>query len=228
MVVLPVFNEANALPAVLEEWMPAFEAAVPDFRLLALDDGSTDSTPRLLEQAASKFSPRLEWRRHPNRGHGQTCLEGCRAACQAGAEWVFQLDSDGQCDARFFKGVWESRGAADVVYGVRVSREDGWRRVLASRVLRLVLLVVARTSCADANTPYRLMRVEGLAPALDRIPADFRLANIALAVVLKRMGWREAHVPIAFRARAGGEPSVPLRLFAARALELIRQLRSLP
>ncbi len=80
----------------------------------------------------------------------------------------------------------------------------------------------------DANVPYRLMRTENLRPLVDSVPPDFDLANIALAVQIRRAGWREASVPIVFRPRAGGEPSVPLARFAQKAIQLLSQLRNLP
>ena len=80
----------------------------------------------------------------------------------------------------------------------------------------------------DANVPYRLMRTENLRPLVDSVPPDFDLANIALAVQIRRTGWREASVPIVFRPRTGGEPSVPVSRFAHKACELSRRLRALP
>jgi len=71
------------------------------------------------------------------------------------------------------------------------------------------------------------MCTEKLSPLLESIPSDFDLANIALAVQIKRAGWRECVVPIVFRARAGGEPSVPLVRFARKAVELMAGVRHL-
>jgi hypothetical protein len=72
------------------------------------------------------------------------------------------------------------------------------------------------------------MTTNGLLPLVDSVPSSFALANIALAVQLQRAGWKEAQVPIVFRPRAGGEPTVPMTRFAGKALELIYQLLLLP
>ncbi len=276
-VILPVFNEARALPAVLEEWMPVLERVAGNFLLLAIDDGSTDATPTLLAEAAQRWPDRIRVVSHVNetpgqaprhfggsgsrpdrleknksgedadppemqksrgslrgmeptrinRGHGQSCLAGYRLAAESGAEWVFQIDSDGQCDPAFFEHVWELRKSADVVYGVRVRREDGWKRVLASALLRLLVRIRCGVWCADPNSPYRLMRSTALSKAITEIPPDFFLANVALAALLRRRNVLHASTPIRFRARIGGEPSVPLRSFGQRALELWKQLGSL-
>lgn len=228
-VVLPVFNEARCIHAVLEEWTAALDRSAAGWRLLMLDDGSTDGTPAVLSSWLERLGPeRMEVLRHDNRGHGQTCLRGYGRACELGVPWVFQIDSDGQCDAAFFPDVWAARESVGVVYGVRRTRLDGWRRVLASSLLRALVRVRAGVDCPDANVPYRLMRTDGLPEVLATIPGEFDLANIALAVQLRRAGWREAQVDIVFRPRAGGEPSVPLRRFAVKAAELAAQLGRLP
>ena len=57
---------------------------------------------------------------------------------------------------------------------------------------------------------------------------DFILANVALAVLLQRDGVQSSTVPIRFRVRYGGQPSVPsLRAFASLGLRTVAQLRRL-
>ena len=228
LVIMPVYNEEHCLDAVLREWIPALEQAGVDFETLLLDDGSTDGTPAVIARWEQAHPARIRSRRHDNTGHGQTCLRGYREACWSGVPWVFQIDSDGQCDPAYFPAVWAARHDREVVYGRRTVRRDGWTRVLASLLVRGMVRVAAWVDCPDANVPYRLMSTARLFPVLDTIPAGFDLANIALAVQLKRAGWREATVPIVFRPRAGGEPSVPLIRFAGKALELFGQLLLLP
>jgi dolichol-phosphate mannosyltransferase len=224
-VIFPVYNEENCVGEVLSEWSTALEESGLDYRILALDDGSSDGTPAALEKWRQRLgSDRIEIVRHGNRGHGQTCMEGYRRVCESGCSWVLQIDSDGQCDPAFFAELWSKREHADVVYGVRSRRLDGWKRSLASTILRVTVRVFSGVWCADANTPYRLMRTQALKLILETVPQSFDLANIALAVQLKRAGLREKTTPIVFRERAGGEPSVPLTRFASKAIELSQQL----
>ena len=229
LVIIPAFNEERCVASVLDEWTAELERAGADYSILVIDDGSTDATPEVLHNWKHDHpAVRLEVMRHANRGHGQTCLEGCLIACDRQIPWVFQIDSDGQCDPAFFSAVWAARHSHDVVYGHRAKRKDGLKRVLASVLVKAVVRAAAGTLCVDANVPYRLMRTEHLRPLIDSIPSDFDLANIALAVQIQRAAWREASVSIVFRSRAGGEPSVPVSRFARKAVELFRRLRALP
>jgi len=228
-IVVPVYNEERCVETVLREWQDTVSEIEPNYCFLLFDDGSTDRTLSRIKSWAAEQKPgtsRVISR--ANRGHGQTCLEGYRMACDLGVEWVLQIDSDGQCDPKFFADLWAKRIGHDVIYGKRVKRMDGWKRILASMLVRVVVRLASGADCIDANVPYRLMRTKNLRQLVESIPPDFDLANIALAVQIKRAGWQEASMAIVFSPRSGGEPSVPLSRFAGKALELFAQLTRLP
>lgn len=228
LIVMPVFNEQASVRKVVTEWFHEVENWIENFVLLVIDDGSCDETLRALQRLQQQLGPRLEVLSRENRGHGQTCLQGYRIACERGIPFVFQIDSDGQCDPQYFFRFWRMRDKSDVIYGHRVRRDDGWRRVLASLVLKLTLQVFAGAWCTDANVPYRLMRTSILPPFLSRIPASFFLANVGLAVLLRcAPEVRHGRVAIRFRERYGGEPSVKLGQFGGKATELVGQLRQI-
>lgn len=224
---MPAYNEQAAIIRVVEAWCSALEKAVGNFVLRVIDDGSKDATREILEGLRQTLGPRLELHSRPNRGHGQTCLEGYREAIDRKIPFILQIDSDGQCDPVYLSEFWALRHDHDVIYGRR-SREDGLVRFIASFTLRHLVRLLEGVNCVDPNVPYRLMRTTACAPAITAVPPTFDLANIALSIQLARQpGLREATVPIRFRERLGGEPSVPLRRFAGKAFELFRQLKAL-
>lgn len=226
LVVMPVFNEQASIQQVVSTWFTTLDHTVGDFSLLTLDDGSTDETLAILQGLATELGPRLEILSRANRGHGQTCLQGYRLAVERKIPYVLQIDSDGQSDPSHFPSFWAERGELDVIYGKR-SRKDGIRRIIASRVLKTLLHYHAKVDCVDANVPYRLMNTSSCAVAIQSIPSNFDLANVALAVILrKNPAIRHGDVLIGFPPRLGGEPSVPFLKFAAKARELLQQLAS--
>ncbi|CAG5018005.1 Undecaprenyl-phosphate 4-deoxy-4-formamido-L-arabinose transferase [Dyadobacter sp. CECT 9275] len=227
-VVIPVFNEQDSIQKVIGEWIPELEKWCSNFVVLAIDDGSRDHSLAILYQLQEQFGKRLVIITRPNRGHGQTCLEGYHYAGKLGARFVFQIDSDWQCDPRYFPAFWQIRNRAFVISGVRTSRDDGWKRIIVTKTLRLMLLLAFRVDCPDANVPYRLMQTEAIQSAILRIPEDFHLANVALAVLLRRdKSVTHSYVPIGFRERYGGEPSVKLPLFGRKAIELYRNIQTM-
>ena len=226
VVVMPVYNEQASVRKVVSEWFQEIENWTENFVFVAIDDGSKDGTLSILQRLAEKLGPRLVIRSRENRGHGQTCLEGYRMAREMGAEYAFQIDSDGQCDPQYFFRFWRDREKYDVIYGVRTSRDDGFQRLLVSMVLRAFILVAFGVFCRDANVPYRLLRTARIIATVDSIPPSVFLANAALAVLLaKDRDCRHGYVPIRFRERYGGEPSVKAVVFASKAIEFNRDVR---
>ena len=83
-VVIPAFNEAEAIGRVLERLL----AAASWHEVLVIDDGSTDGTAA----AASAAGARVV--RHPyNKGNGASVKSGIRAAT---GDYILILDADGQ------------------------------------------------------------------------------------------------------------------------------------
>ncbi|HEU5124830.1 MAG TPA: glycosyltransferase, partial [Verrucomicrobiae bacterium] len=105
-VVMPVYNEATAIAEVINEWVTVLRTTASSFAFLVINDGSTDGTQTILENLS--WSELLVIHR-PNSGHGSSCLFGYRKAVEQGATWIFQIDSDGQCDPRFFEAFWRWR-----------------------------------------------------------------------------------------------------------------------
>lgn len=222
VVVVPVYNEEDAIVGVLREWHAELTQVVGNFELLVINDGSTDGT---LSALGALSWPELRVLTHRNRGHGQSCLVGYIEAARRGAAFVFQIDSDGQCDPAAFRRIWESRHQAPAIYGRRTRRDDGLARNVITRVLRWSLKMARNTRLNDTNVPYRLYRAPLAAEAARSIPSGFDLANIALALRLESKGFLE--VPIHFRDRVGGHASVRLLGFARKARRLFRDLRTL-
>ena len=222
-IVVPVYNEEDCIIAVLGEWRKMLQATLERFCFLVIDDGSTDHTA---ERLGRLDWPELKVHRHANRGHGQSCLVGYQLAFEMGTDYVLQIDSDGQCDPVGFPKLWELRDNAAAIYGRRVKRDDGVARQIITVILRRLLKTLYRTKLNDTNVPFRLYRTSSAASAASKIPKSFDLANIAVALVLEPEGFIE--IPIHFRDRLGGHPSVKWSGFARKARRLIKDLQTLP
>lgn len=222
--VMPVYNEAGCITQVVEDWVSTFRELAPDFIFCLVNDGCTDETPKILDELAGRH-PELALINKENTGHGQSCVTGYKAALDSGASWVFQIDSDGQCDSAFFKTFWEQRHQHRVLYGFRKQREDGFSRWLISRVLSLVIFINTRCWLVDANVPYRLMHRDSL-DVVNRIPRWFYLSNCLLSVFQQQatgIHW----IPIRFKKRLAGKPSFVNLSFARQGLNLIKDFHRL-
>lgn len=212
VIVIPAYNEEETIERVLNDWYRIIEEHSGDgrSRLLVVNDGSKDGTEKILE-AFRKEHPLFMYVTQENAGHGAAIWNGYRIALEAGADYVFQTDSDGQTRTEDFPAFWGRRKKADVVTGVRVKRGDGMSRVLVSRVLALLLRLIFRVSVPDANCPYRLMSRRALTGALKQVPENYHLTNVLLSVFFKKQRRRVAAVPIWFGKRQGGKNSINIR-----------------
>ena len=227
-VVMPVYNEEANLEVVIEAWRAVFDQLGVEREFLVVDDGSTDGSRAVVRALAARHPSEIAAIEQPNAGHGAACRAGYERAAAGGAGWVLQIDSDGQCDPAAFPRFWEIRADCDCVFGRRISRGDGWARAVMSRLSSAVAGALARRASGDVNVPYRLMRREALARALDRIPRGFTLQNVALTVTLGSMaGLRWAWIPIHFLPRAGGENKMNIARIAGLGWTLLRQWRGL-
>ena len=134
-----------------------------------------------------------------------------KKAIDAGADFIFQTDSDGQTRPEEFWPFWEQRENCGLLIGYRKGRQDGVSRVFVTRVLRLVLLLVFHVWVKDANTPFRLMRGEELETVLKKIPDSFFLPNVLMTVIYHKNKRGVTYIPITFRPRQGGVNSLNLK-----------------
>lgn len=215
-IVMPAYNEEANIESVVEQWHPVTEKLRDDgveAYLTIANDGSKDSTIEKLKLLQKKI-PYLELLDKPNSGHGATVLYLYRHAINASADFIFQTDSDGQTNPDEFWQMWNERYNYDMQIGHRNHREDGFSRVVVTKVLKAVVKLMFGVTCIDANTPFRLMKKTSIAPIIELIPQDFFLSNVALSALSVKKGLKLRWIPITFRPRQGGVNSINLsRIF---------------
>jgi glycosyltransferase involved in cell wall biosynthesis len=203
---MPAYNEKEAIRAVVTEWLSVLDKEVPSFRLIVLDDGSIDGTADQLSSVLASEN-RLAVIKKENSGHGQTCVLGYHEAIASGAEWILQVDSDGQCDPRHLKEFWQAKQKGMAIQGYRRIRGDGALRMMISTILSAIIFAMTGKYLRDANVPYRIMDRLSLEQILNYVPKDFYLANILVSYLYAVGGheslprWRHESLPsVAFRS----------------------------
>jgi dolichyl-phosphate beta-glucosyltransferase len=91
-IVIPAFNESAILPETLS-CLQRYIAAQPfSAEVIVVDDGSSDDTPRVLQEFSPQFGESLRVLRHDiNRGKGASIRSGIRASA---GEYVLFTDAD--------------------------------------------------------------------------------------------------------------------------------------
>lgn len=224
--VMPAYNESANIEEVVDQWLPVVEKIGSESRLVVANDGSKDDTWEKLNKMQQE-KPLLIAIDKPNSGHGSTVLHLYRYAISQGADFVFQTDSDGQTNPEEFWPMFENRHQYDFQIGHRKGRQDGWSRVVVTKILRLVVWLLFHVWVVDANTPFRLMRSDKLNEIIEKIPKDYFLCNVAITAIAVKKKERIKWYPITFRPRTKGVNSINLkRIFKIgwRALSDFRKI----
>jgi len=226
VVVIPAYNEEECITDVVSDWLKTLESLVGDYRIMVLDDGSTDGT----RQALSAFSDdaRVEVVSKANSGHGPTILQGYRVAAGM-ADWVFQCDGDNEMSSDSFGGLWQTRDGYDALFGTRTNRRQSLGRKMISVLSRLTVRLAYARGVDDVNTPYRLMRSRFLAEVVSSIPDSTFAPNLVISGTLAAGGVRIANVGVPHQNRCTGAVSIKKwRLWRSAALSLVQTVTLAP
>jgi glycosyltransferase involved in cell wall biosynthesis len=192
-VVLPVLNEAEALPGVL--------ARFPEgFRPLVVDNGSTDGSARVAAELGAEVVV------EPRRGFGAACFTGLAAAR---AELVCFMDCDGSLDPGDLRRVSDPvvRGEADLVLGARAALAGAWP--LHARLANRLVARHLRRRTGVRLTDLGPMRCSRREPLLALGIEDRRFGwPLEMVVRAARAGWRVEEVAVPYRPRSGGRSKV--------------------
>ena len=176
-VVIPVYNEAENIPALLRDWQPVFQAIGAGYTMIFIDDGSTDDSIALL-RARERTDPHLQVHQQPNAGHGPAILKGYGMTGEAA--WIFQIDSDHQLDTAAFHTLWANRNDYDLLLAEREQKNASPARQGLSRITGWMVKALYGSGVKDINSPYRLIRGSDLKQAVAKIPAGSFAPNVLL------------------------------------------------
>jgi hypothetical protein len=98
-----------------------------------------------------------------------------------------------------------------MVIGQRKGRQDGFSRIVVTKVLKMVLMLCFGVNIKDANTPFRLMKAHILSENMKLIPKDYNLSNVMVSVIYARKKLPVKYLPVTFRQRQGGVNSINIK-----------------
>lgn len=199
-IIVPVYNEAATSRAVIDR-LVAIDLPLPR-EILVVDDGSTDGTGVVLDQAARERLPIVVLHIHPNAGKGSAIRHGLR---HARGSIVAIQDADLELDPGQLHSLVEPivRGTAEVVYGSRFAHgRAGTPRLTyaANRLLTVATNLLFGASLTDMETCYKVMRVE-VARSLDLTADRFDIEPEITARLLRR-GHRIHEVAVRYDPRS--------------------------
>jgi glycosyltransferase involved in cell wall biosynthesis len=200
--IVPAHNEAASIEDVLQRVY-----ALPlRAEVIAVDDGSTDATPAILERYAGSHGL-ISLRHERRRGKGAAVRTGL---ARSTGEVVLIQDADMEYDPNevpeLIRPILD--GYADVVYGSRLTggrpqRAYMFWHLVGNRLLALLTNLLWNTTLSDMETGYKAFRGE-IVRSFELTEDDFRIEPEITANVLDRR-LRLYQLPIAYYGRAYDE-----------------------
>ena len=228
-IVIPCYNEQEALPitakrlTALTDDMLSKGLIAPESRIVLVDDGSTDDTWRViagLHDADARFEG---VKLAHNAGHMNALWAGMTLSAGR-CDCVITIDADLQDDVNAMYGfLAEYAKGADVVYGVRSSREKDtlFKRATAQGFYRIMKKLGADLVYNHAD--YRLLSSRALEALL-----SFGEVNMFLRGMVPMLGFKTAEVTYERGERVAGESKYPLKKMIAFAAEGVTSLSNRP
>lgn len=199
-IVIPAKNEAEAIGDVVA----IAKSAYPDAEIIVVDDGSSDSTAEIAEQAGASVI------RHPESlGNGAAVKSGARAAQ---GEILALMDGDGQHDANGFgKLLNKLEQGYDMAIGARDSKSHASvGRLFANGFYNKFASLISGRQIIDLTSGFRVVRASLFKRFLYLLPNGFSYPT-TITMAFLRSGFPVCFEPISAAERKGVSHIRPVR-----------------
>jgi glycosyltransferase involved in cell wall biosynthesis len=204
LAVIPAYNEAETIRSVIH----SLRSEAPQFDLLVVDDGSTDRTADIADDAGV---PVL---RQPfNLGIGGAVQAGFEYARREDYDYMAQVDGDGQHRADQLARLVEAIDAdatLDMVCGSRFLTASGYPAPISRRtgihIFAFILSRIVGERISDPTSGFRLYNRRAINLFARDYPHDYPEVEAVLMVHWHRLRMRE--VPVNMLQRGGGVSSI--------------------
>jgi dolichol-phosphate mannosyltransferase len=210
---LPAYNEEENLPGLFQ----AIDESVENYRIILVDDGSSDRTGRIARDFASKI-PITILTHKKNEGLGAALNTGFRYIAENGEEnsVIVTMDSDLTHDPAMVPSMMEEleKGYDVVVTSRYVKGGAQYNLSLSRRVLSRginTLLRMKGSRVLDNTSGFRCMKIEVLQKALEKYKNEFITSTeftstVEVLLRLQGSGAKVKEVPIDLDyGKKGGE-----------------------
>ena len=157
-IIVPVLNEEESLLQLCREITTACNEAGISFEIIFVDDGSTDGSWKVIDEASRLGAQVTGIRFRRNFGKAAALTAGMRAA---DGEYIMMMDADLQDDpAEIPKFIEKLEEGFDVVNGWKQRRLDPWHKTGPSKVFNWMVGRLTGLKLHDHNCGLKLFRRE--------------------------------------------------------------------
>lgn len=213
---MPVYNEEESLPIILNDWFSFCSAN--QCNLIVVNDGSTDGSRKILEEFQS--SRDLSVIHHKiNKGYGSAIKTGISAAQ---TEYLVTIDSDGQHQTRSVTSMYQKMvdDDCDLLIGARVKESMVTARSLGKWIIRVLSRILLPNRITDLNSGLKMYRTDHAKRYIKVCPDSMAFSDIiALTFIAEKCKVME--IPVQINPRLGGKSKITLGSAVDTVVEII-------
>lgn len=204
-VVIPCFNEEDELPMSMPPLFGELEKLGVTYEVILVNNGSRDRTPEIIDELA-RTAPVRRVDVPTNRGYGLGAITGFRAARGARVCLMWADSQVAPDDVRRALSTALLSEPGALVKVSRITREDGWMRLIVSVVWNGLYRIFFGGSVRDVNACPKIFYREDLA-RFDLRQEDAFIEAEAM-IKAQYLGLRIVEIPVPFHARLRGSSKV--------------------
>lgn len=201
--VVPAYNEEEALPRTLDEYMDYVD------EIVIVNDGSKDNTDKIAREYASG-NKKINYVKHEvNKGKPEALRTG---VANSKGDIIIFADADCTYPARYIpEFVRKINCGSDMVLGARIFNNTNIPLLnrTGNRIFSLLITYFCYTKILDAQTGYRAMK-RNIFNELD-VPAKGLEYETKMTMRAAKLGYNVVEVPIEYRKRIGKSKLHPVK-----------------
>jgi glycosyltransferase involved in cell wall biosynthesis len=202
-VFFPCFNEGANIEKTVKKALPVLDKNFKTWEMILIDDGSTDSTGKIIDNL-SKSDPRIKAIHHPkNKGYGAALKSGFYNSIYP---WIAFTDADGQFDfseiTSFFSKQKET--GADLVIGYYRKRQVSVIRKLNTFIWQVAVNILFGLKVHDIDCGFKLIskKVFDTIPPLQSERGAF--ISSEFLIMAQKSGFKIVEIPVYHYPRVEG------------------------
>ena len=196
--IIPCYNEGANLPLLLERCKSLSESH--DIEIILVDNGSTDSSSRILDQLLPTYHHCKVVRVEKNQGYGFGIIQGLKAAQGDILGWTHADMQTDPKDMLLAIKIYETKGSLNYAKGRRIGRPIG--DVVFTVGMSIFETILLRTRLWDINAQPNLFP-RSFFESWENPPHDFSL-DLYAYYFARYQGLPIFRFPVRFGKRANG------------------------
>jgi len=199
-VLVPAYNEEEAIVSTVDETIKVLEKLNVDFELIVIDDGSVDNTYSYVKESLKKFNNKVTIKRYDsNKGKGFALKHGCNHIT---GDYTLFLDADMDLHPSQLKNFLNiiRNEKADLVLGSKRHKNSVVKYPLSRKILStgyyFFIKILFGLPVKDTQTGFKLFKSEALKKCISKIVVKKYAFDLELLVILHKYKYKIIEGPI--------------------------------